>query len=84
MGRLTAADLDAVTIDAYGTLVTSDQNFARFRPGSSLDEVNLGLVKLRPGVVWHAGRPEVVPQPRPWRGGVIAEAAARIKMYLGK
>jgi putative ABC transport system permease protein len=34
---------------AYGTAITSDQNFCRFEQGSSLDAVNLGLVKLRRG-----------------------------------
>lgn len=32
-----------------GTVIVSDQNFIRIFAGQSLDEVNLGFVKLRPG-----------------------------------
>lgn len=33
-----------------GAMIVSDQNFLRIFPGASLDNVCLGLVKLRPGV----------------------------------
>lgn len=34
---------------ADGTLVMSDQNFARFSDRRSLNQINLGLIKLKPG-----------------------------------
>jgi putative ABC transport system permease protein len=33
---------------AYGTLIVSDQNFSRLSDGLTLDQVNLGLVRLKP------------------------------------